>query len=190
MSYLYGIIADVLINFGCFGMFLNNVFCPIVWYTDWSWARCVSPHISRHIFVIWYKTIAKMRRKPQHVGNISSDFPYMLRFLSHLCNGFHINDKNVARRKCVETHFALLGFVHNTMGQNTLFKNMRLSQAIVTCYCSVEILGQKFIRLNVLKRLFCLHISLVLCDRSINNVIMTQRNNTTAQYPTGLQIVQ
>ena len=93
MSYLYGIMADLLINFGCFGMFLNNVFCPIVWYTDWSWARCVSPHISRHIFVIWYKTIAKMRRKPQHVGNISSDFPYMLRFLSHLCNGFILMTK-------------------------------------------------------------------------------------------------
>ena len=59
-----------------------------------------------------------MRRKPQHVGDISSDIPYMLRLSSHICNGFYINDKNVVRRKCVKTHPALLGFVYNTMEQN------------------------------------------------------------------------
>ena len=70
-----------------------------------------------------------MRRKPQHAGNISSDFSYMLRFLSHLCNGFHINDKNVARRILGETHLAQLQSVYHTMGQNTIFKNMCLNQA-------------------------------------------------------------
>ena len=60
-----------------------------------------------------------MSQKPQHAGNARADVPYMLRILSHLYNGFISNDKNVARRKCVKTHLALLGFVYNTMGQNT-----------------------------------------------------------------------
>ena len=41
-------------------MFLNHVFCPILWFTDFSWAGCVSPH---HIFVVWYKNHCKNETK-------------------------------------------------------------------------------------------------------------------------------
>ena len=60
-------------------------------YTNPSSAGCVSPDLRRATFLSFdIKTIAKMRRKPQHVGNIDSDVPYMLRFSSHICNGFYI----------------------------------------------------------------------------------------------------
>ena len=64
----------------CFGiMYLSH--CLI--YRFKLSFMCLLSFTSRHVFVIWYKTIAKMRRKPQHVGNISSHLPYMLRFSSH-----------------------------------------------------------------------------------------------------------
>ena len=78
-------------NAGFKRMFWNHVFCPIVLYTNPSWAGCVSPHLRRATFLPFdIKTIAKMRRKPQHVGNVRADVPNMLRFSSHICNGFYI----------------------------------------------------------------------------------------------------
>ena len=72
-------------------MFWNHVFCPIVLFTNPSKAGCVSPHLRRATFLPFdIKTFQKMRRKPQHVGNVRADVPNMLRFLSHFCNGFYI----------------------------------------------------------------------------------------------------
>ena len=78
-------------NAGFKCMFQNHVFCPIVLYINPSRAECVFPHLRCATFLSFdIKTIAKMRQKPQHVENISSDAPYMLRFSSRSCNGFYI----------------------------------------------------------------------------------------------------
>ena len=72
-------------------MFLDHVFCPVVLFTNPSRAGCVFTHLRCTTFLSFdINTIAKMRRKPQHLGNISSDIPYMLRFSSHFCNCFYI----------------------------------------------------------------------------------------------------
>ena len=73
-------------------MFLDHVFCPFVLFTNPSRAGYVFTHYLRRARFLSFdiNTIAKMRRKPQHLGNISSDVPYMLRFSSHFCNGFYI----------------------------------------------------------------------------------------------------
>ena len=102
-------------------MFLNHVFCPIVWYTDSSWAGCVSPHLPHATFLLFdTKTMDNMTQKRQHVGNVRADVP--------TCWGFRLifamvyilsNDKNVAQRKRVKTHPAQLGFVYQTMGHKT-----------------------------------------------------------------------
>ena len=42
-----------------------------------------------------------MRRKPQHVGNISFDIPYVF-FCLIFAMAFIANGKNMAQRKCVE----------------------------------------------------------------------------------------
>ena len=95
-------------NAGFKCMFWNHVFCPIVLYTNPSWAGCVSPHLRRATFLSFdIKTIAKMRRKPQHVGNVRADVPYMLRFSSHFCNGFYIKWQKMWRDVIVWSHIQL-----------------------------------------------------------------------------------
>ena len=54
-------------------MFWNDVFCPIVLYTNLSTTGCVFTHLRRAKFL-----------------PLSSEVPYMLRFSSHFCNSFYI----------------------------------------------------------------------------------------------------
>ena len=46
-----------------------------------------------------------MRRKPQHVGNINSDFPYMMMFLSHTGHCLYIKQHNRGVTKMREDAF-------------------------------------------------------------------------------------
>ena len=59
-----------------------------------------------------------MSQKPQHVGNISSDIPYVLTLLYHIghCLDLKKSWRDVSEG---ETHPAQFEFAYNTMGQNT-----------------------------------------------------------------------
>ena len=48
-----------------------------------------TPHLRRAKFFFHMKTMANMTQKRQHVWNVRADVPYMLRFLTHFCNGFY-----------------------------------------------------------------------------------------------------
>ena len=72
-------------------MFWNYVFFSILLYTNPSWARCAITHLRRAMFLSFdMKTVAKMICKPQHVGNISSDVPYMLTLSCRIGYCFYI----------------------------------------------------------------------------------------------------
>ena len=116
-------------NAWCKRMFRNHVFCPIVLYTNPSRAECFFTHWRCATFLSFdIKTIANMRGKPQHVGNVWADVPYMLRFSSYLCNAFYIKQQKRIATYVRET--AQLESVYHTMGQNTWFQNMHLNQAL------------------------------------------------------------
>ena len=69
----------------CFGIMY---FVP---YINPSWARCAITRLRRAMLLSFdMKTVAKLICKPQHVGNISSDVPYLLTFLCHIGYCFYI----------------------------------------------------------------------------------------------------
>ena len=51
--------------------------------------------------------------------SLTADVPYMLRFLSHFCNGLglYINEKKHGATQTARTHTAHLGFVYQSMGR-------------------------------------------------------------------------
>ena len=79
-------------------VFWNRVLCSIALYANPRWVGYVFNHLRCARFLsLTIKTIAKMGQKPQHVGNISSDIPYVLTLLCHIGHSLHM--KKMARRK-------------------------------------------------------------------------------------------
>ena len=101
--------------------------------------------LSSHIYVVPptslsfdIKIMAKMRRRPQYVGNVRADVPYMLRFLTHFCYGFISYDNNVARRKRGETHPAQLESTYRTMGQKHVVWRSKIKSEPITNNTTIQ----------------------------------------------------
>ena len=95
----------------------SNAFCPIVWYTDRSWARCVSPHIR---FCHWYKNRCINETKTSTCRERQSWCSLLLRFSSHFFAMFlyHMSkmwrDVNVWRRipPCLDLYITQWDKIH------------------------------------------------------------------------------
>ena len=146
-------------------MLWNHVFCPIVLYTNPSWAECVYTHL--HHVMLWTfctKTIAKMWQKYQHVGHISSDLPYMLLFYVIFTIAVSVisNHKNVQWRKWWETHKAQLESVHvsNTVGQSAS-SNTRVWNRHYVEYSKSSKWFRHLYTFICTSQIFCLHLLLI-----------------------------
>ena len=117
----------------------SNACFGIMFFVTWM---CFPSFALRHTFLSFDININRCTNetKTSTCRDISSHFPYMLTFFSHIGHFLYIRQQ---KRGTMwgETRAAQLEFVYNTMAQHTWFNYMSLNQAyVIKCryfWCSL-----------------------------------------------------